>query len=194
MSAYTEAGEQHVEAQEDVVVIDPEIEALIPSLKPDEQSKLRESIKTEGCRDPLVVWKGHNILLDGHNRYAICRDLGIQFKIAELDFPDKDHAMLWILRNQLGRRNLSDFQFKLLVGQEYELEKKLTPNPHGTNQHSEEVRGQSDLKPKKKTAEKIAEEHGISEKTVKRSDDLYGSHQAVKEVAPEVAQKLESGE
>ena len=63
MSVYTEAGEQHVEAQEDVVVIDPEIEALIPSLKPDEQSKLRESIKTEGCRDPLVVWKGRNILL-----------------------------------------------------------------------------------------------------------------------------------
>ena len=191
MSVYTEAGEQHVEAQEDVVVIDPEIEALIPSLKPDEQSKLRESIKTEGCRDPLVVWKGRNILLDGHNRYAICQDLGIQFKIAELDFPDKDHAMLWILRNQLGRRNLSDFQFKLLVGQEYELEKKLTPNPHGTNQHSEAVRGQSDLQPKKKTAEKIAEEHGISEKTVKRSADLYRCHQAVKEVVPEVAQKQE---
>ena len=107
-----------------IITIDPEIEALIPSLKYDEQSKLRESIKEEGCRDPLVIWKDHNILLDGHNRHAICQELGIQFKTVELEFSDKDHAKLWVLKNQLGRRNLSDFQFKLLVGQEYELEKK----------------------------------------------------------------------
>ena len=56
-----------------IITIDPEIEALIPSLKYDEQSKLRESIKEEGCRDPLVIWKDHNILLDGHNRHAICQ-------------------------------------------------------------------------------------------------------------------------
>ena len=38
-------------------------------------------------------------------------------------------TMLWIIENQLGRRNLSDFQFKLLVGQEYELEHKLEGRP-----------------------------------------------------------------
>ena len=174
------------------IIVDPEIEALIPSLKDGEQSKLRESIDIEGCRDPLVVWKGRNILLDGHNRYAICRELGTPFKAIELAFQDKDHAMLWVLKNQLGRRNLSDFQFKLLVGQEYELEKKLTPNSHGTNQYSE-VKAQNEPQPKS-TAEKLAEEHGISRETVKRSADLYKAVEAVKEIAPDVAQKLESEE
>jgi hypothetical protein len=191
-----------------IITIDPEIEALIPSLKYEEQSKLRESIKAEGCRDPLVIWKDHNILLDGHNRHAICQELGIQFKTVELDFSDKDRAKLWVLKNQLGRRNLSDFQFKLLVGQEYELEKKL----YGGDRKSEafqESSGQSDhmnsepwnandpnLTPEgySRTCENIAKEHGISEKTVRRSADLYKTVEAIKEVAPEVAQKLESEE
>jgi len=103
------------------MIIDPEIKALIPTLKPDERAKLRESIKNEGCRDPLVIWKGHDILLDGHNRYEICQELGQTFQVVEREFPDKDRAMLWILKNQLGRRNLSEIQFMLLVGREYEL-------------------------------------------------------------------------
>lgn len=172
-----------------IITIDPEIEALIPSLKYDEQSKLRESIKVEGCRDPLVIWKDHNILLDGHNRHAICQELDIQFKTVELEFPDKDHAKLWVLKNQLGRRNLSDFQFKLLVGQEYELEKKLHGGDRKSEEFQESIRQSDGMK---ETAERLAAEHNISPRTVKRSADLYKTVEAIKEVAPEVAQKLAS--
>ena len=108
------------------VDIDLEIQSLIPPLRPDELAKLRDSIKTEGCRDPLVLWKGHDVLLDGHNRYAICRELGKPFTVREMEFPNKDHAKLWIIKNQLGRRNLTDTQFNLMVGMEYELEKKVS--------------------------------------------------------------------
>ncbi len=95
----------------------------------------------------------------------------------------------------IGRRNLNKYQFKLLVGREYELEKKL----HGGDRKSEEFqesKGQSGplIPEPKTTAEKIAEEHGISEKTVKRSADLYKSHGAIKQVAPKVAEKLETEE
>lgn len=107
------------------IIIDPEIQSLIPPLKPDELAKLRESIIAEGCRDPLVVWKYHGVLLDGHNRYTICQELGKPFSVREIEFPDRDHALLWVLNNQLGRRNLSDTQFKLMIGQLYELEKKI---------------------------------------------------------------------
>jgi len=176
-----------------IITIDPEIEALIPSLKYDEQSKLRESIKEEGCRDPLVIWKDHNILLDGHNRYAICQELGIQFKTVELDFSDKDRAKLWVLKNQLGRRNLSDFQFKLLVGQEYELEKKLEGGDKKSGEYKKTL-GQNDQVISGETRNRIANEHNISPKTVQRSADLYKTVEAIKEVAPEVAQKLESEE
>ena len=169
-----------------IITIDPEIEALIPSLKYDEQSKLRESIKAEGCRDPLVIWKDHNILLDGHNRHVICQEMNIQFKTVELEFSDKDHAKLWVLKNQLGRRNLSDFQFKLLVGQEYELEKKVKGRPKSSTGELRQSDGE--------TAKRLAEEHSISPRAVERSADLYKTVEAIKEVAPEVAQKLESEE
>ena len=43
------------------------------------------------------------------------------------------------------------------------------------------------------TAKRLAEEHNISPRSVERSADLFRSHQAVKEVAPEVAEKVESG-
>ena len=178
------------------IKVDPEIESLIPPLKPEEQAKLLESIKMEGCRDPLVVWAEHNILLDGHNRFAICQELSIPFRVTMLSFPDKDHAMLWILRNQLGRRNLSDFQFKLMVGREYELEKKVT---WGGDRKSDafkvnQFRQNGGVDSSTETAERLAEEHNISPRTVERSADLFRSHQAVKEVAPEVARKFESEE
>jgi hypothetical protein len=53
------------------------------------------------------------------------KSLGVSFNVIELDFPEKDHAMLWVLKTQLGRRNLGDLDFKLLIGQEYELEQKI---------------------------------------------------------------------
>ena len=54
------------------------------------------------------------------------------------------------------------YQFKLLVGQEYELEKKLTPpNPKGRNQYSE-VRPQNGGQPK--TADRLAKEQGVMRK------------------------------
>jgi N6-adenosine-specific RNA methylase IME4/transcriptional regulator with XRE-family HTH domain len=49
-------------------------------------------------------------LLDGHNRYEICTRLGLQFEVVEASGVEtRDDAKLWIVRNQLGRRNISDF-------------------------------------------------------------------------------------
>ena len=87
-----------------------------------------------------------------------------------------------------GRRNLSDFQFKLLVGQEYELEHKL----HGGDRRSKtfEEKSKAQNEPLKSTAEKIAEEHGVSRETVKRSADLYNSVKIIGDVAPSVGFRL----
>ena len=86
--------------------IDPEFKALIPPLSAYELSQLEANIVSDGCRDPLVVWGIAEVLVDGHNRYEICTRLGIEFKTVELDFYDSDDAKLWIIKNQLGRRNL----------------------------------------------------------------------------------------
>ena len=87
---------------------DGELQSLIPPLTPDERSALEASLIAEGCRDPLVVWDG--VIVDGHNRYAICTARGIPFKTQPIIFADRLEAMIWIRRNQVSRRNLSDDQ------------------------------------------------------------------------------------
>jgi len=86
--------------------VDPEFEALIPPLQNDELEGLERSILSEGCRDALVVWREERILLDGHNRLAICQQHSVEFDVVELSFGDRTAAKLWMLRNQLGRRNI----------------------------------------------------------------------------------------
>ena len=88
--------------------IDPEFAALIPPLLPEEFAQLEQSILSEGCRDAIIVWG--NIIVDGHNRYRICSAHNIPYRTEARDFKDRDAAMLWMLQNQLGRRNLNDFQ------------------------------------------------------------------------------------
>ena len=81
---------------------------LIPALTEDEYKGLEASIVADGCRDALVVWG--DVLVDGHNRYRICTAHNVPFQTVEKDFADRDAVKLWMMRNQLSRRNLNDFQ------------------------------------------------------------------------------------
>lgn len=83
------------------------LEHVMPPLQEMELDLLTDSLLSEGCRDPLVVWNG--IIVDGHNRYRICREYQIPFIYEERDFDDEAAAKRWIIDNQLGRRNLPDF-------------------------------------------------------------------------------------
>ena len=88
--------------------IDKEFAELIPPLTEEEYKGLEASILAEGCRDALVVW--NDTLIDGHNRYRICKEHSIAFQTVQRDFADRDAVKLWIMQNQLSRRNLNDFQ------------------------------------------------------------------------------------
>ena len=90
--------------------VDKEFHNIIPALTDEERTELESQIVAHGCRDPLVVWKEKGILLDGHNRLEICREHDIPFKTAELSFPDRTAAKVWVIRNQFGRRNLTAYQ------------------------------------------------------------------------------------
>ena len=86
--------------------IDEELAGLIPPLTEDEYSRLEQSILDEGCRDAIVLWG--NIIVDGHNRYKICNEHNIPFTTLPKEFADRNEVKLWMLQNQLSRRNLSD--------------------------------------------------------------------------------------
>lgn len=93
---------------------------LIPPLTAHERDGLEESIEREGCRDPLIIWDG--VLLDGHNRIKICKRLGIKYKTKEVaGLKTENDAKLWIIRNQLSRRNINESQRAMLAVELEEL-------------------------------------------------------------------------
>ena len=80
-------------------------ESLIPPLREEELAGLEQSILTDGCRDPLVIW--NNTIIDGHHRYAICTKHSIPFNTTEVQGLDTDiDVKLWMINNQFSRRNL----------------------------------------------------------------------------------------
>jgi len=97
------------------LIIDKEFKELIPPLTEEERKQLEQSLLKEGCRDAIVVWNG--IIIDGHNRYEICKKHGIPFETLKKDFKNRTKAKVWIIHNQLGRRNLKTYE-KGLMGLE----------------------------------------------------------------------------
>ena len=117
---------------------------------------------------PLVVWntEGKTILVDGHNRLSLWKEFDgfneeYEFKTQELRFGNRDDVKEWIIKNQLGRRNLSPDDFRSLLGMLYNSRKKEAHRP--------EKRGQSEPVNPQRTAEAIATEYGVSPSTVKRA-------------------------
>ncbi|GHU97983.1 hypothetical protein FACS1894211_00920 [Clostridia bacterium] len=86
--------------------INPKFKDLIPPLHFEEYENLKESLKSEGCRDAIIVWNG--VIVDGHNRHKICTEFDIPFRTFEKSFDSEDDVLLWIMSNQLARRNLCD--------------------------------------------------------------------------------------
>lgn len=94
--------------------IDNEFKNLIPPLQPDEYRQLEENILNEGIRESIITWQG--IIIDGHNRFEIAEKHNLIFNTIEKEFADREAVILWIIDNQSGRRNLSDYS-------KYELSK-----------------------------------------------------------------------
>ena len=87
--------------------VDQEFKELIIPLSEDEIDRLEASLLKEGCRDALVVWKEQDILLDGHHRLALCDKHDIKYNTVYRSLPGRTEAEVWILENQIGRRNLN---------------------------------------------------------------------------------------
>ena len=105
--------------------IDPEFQGKIPPLTFEELNQLEANILRDGrIINPIIVWQG--LIVDGHNRYTIAKKHPeIPFTVHEKEFASRYEAIIWICKNQLGRRNLTPEQKKYLIGKQYETEKQI---------------------------------------------------------------------
>ena len=156
------------------LLIVPECTPPVPELSRKECVQRGQNLLREGCRERICV--GEENILDGHDRYEICRRHGISFQTISIDIGSRDAAIAWICATQIGRRNITEETRKYLIGKRYEAEKRLgPPNFQGSNQYLKVVAppswGQPPLRMhrnKNKTASMIGREYNVCPNTVQQ--------------------------
>ena len=162
--------------------IDEEFKSLIPPLTGEEYAGLEESIRREGCRDALVLWS--DTLIDGHNRFEICTRHGIPFDTVQMDFQTRDDVIVWIIKNQFGRRNLPAYERARLA---------LRLKPVIAEKAKEHQGERTDICQKSDrsiidTKKELAKAAGVSHDTIAKVEKIEAK------AAPEVKEQLRSGE
>jgi N6-adenosine-specific RNA methylase IME4 len=160
-----------------------ELESLIPPLSNEEFKQLERNILEEGIREPLITWNG--ILIDGHNRYRIAQEHDINYETLEKEFDNIFFVKVWMIYNQFGRRNLSNYQRSVLaleledVFKEKAKEKQIR-KPESVIQISEEQNSIVSIK-------EVAKLANVSHDTIAKVKKIEAN------ATPEVKARLNTG-
>ena len=184
--------------------IDPEFQGKIPPLTFEELNQLEANILRDGrIINPIIVWRG--LIVDGHNRYTIAKKHPeIPFTVHEKEFASRYEAIIWICKNQLGRRNLTPEQKKFLIGKQYSVEHRK-PGGNGNNQYTattqeavqEELCQIDTIPPTSAEAsirKQIAERNNVSESYVARSEKFMRGVEIMEQMVPGMQEKILSGQ
>lgn len=168
--------------------IDQELQKVMPELSEEEYKELENSLLKDGFKgSPIIVWD--DIIIDGHNRYEICQKHGIPYEIKELSFNNKEEVIQWMVRAQLGRRNLTPLQRIKLVETYrpiYEKQAKENKSANGGNKKAELEISPTPKKPTKKidVREKLASDAGVSTNTYSKGKKIldFGNEELIRQV------------
>ena len=120
------------------ITIDPEFKALLRPLTIEEYEQLEKNLIKD--RAPVItVWKGHNVIIDGHHSYKIASQHNIPYTVREIELESRSAVIQWMYDLQLGRRNLTEEEKSYYRAKQYELlkqERGGDRNSEGTNQHT----------------------------------------------------------
>jgi SAM-dependent methyltransferase len=159
------------------LTIETEFQSLIPPLTDEEKAQLEANLINEGCRDALVAWRNGEalILVDGHNRHEICTRLDIPYEVKEKEFDTRADAKVWILENQLGRRNLPEPQrIKLALQLKPALEEQAKENQK--RKPSNFVRPKSDEQKvsddERRTDNSLAKKAGVGKNKLRQAEEV----------------------
>jgi hypothetical protein len=175
------------------IVILPILKDLIRPLDNVEIEQLKTNILANGCQDSLKIWQTSQkvinpdsatngeqfVLIDGHNRYKICTENNIQFAVSIMKFQSLDDVISWMIDLQLGRRNISPNEIAYYRGLKYNQEKKIEKSDNFSSS------GKS-----LKTSQKLAEQYGINEKTIRRDAEFA---KGVESLSPKLKREFLNG-
>ena len=109
-------------------VVLPEMEQLLPPLSGEQFSALENDILENGCYTPVIV-NEDMVIVDGHNRFRICKKHGLPFKMLVFSFQNLLEAKQWALDTQKGRRNLDKWELgKIALKLKPEIEARAQAN------------------------------------------------------------------
>jgi N6-adenosine-specific RNA methylase IME4 len=173
----------HVEDIPDELTINQTFKDLIPPLSTEEYEQLESNLLENGIREPISIWRG--AIIDGHNRHEIAKKHGLPFEVVSYGFGSESETVMWIIKNQLGRRNLSSYDRSILA-------LRLKPViAERAKQKQIEAGGpllQISVEPVINTQKELATIAGVSHDTIYKVEKIEST------AAPEVKAQLKRGE
>jgi len=144
-------------------------EDIFPMMAGEAFELLKEDIRVNGQREPIVFWK--NMLVDGRNRLKACEQLGIEPDESEL--MDETDPVAWVVSHNLHRRHLTESQRAMVAA-------KLATMKHGGDRKSDQ---ESNC-----TLEKASSTMKVSKDSTKRAKKV------IQKGSAKVTQAVEQGE
>ncbi len=175
-------------------VVLPEMAELLPPLTGEQLAALEADLLKNGCYSPVIV-NEDMVIVDGHNRQALCEKHGVPYQMAVFSFEDLLEAKRWALDTQKGRRNLDKWELgkiALRLKPDVEARAKANMSAGGGDQKSEDAKSGlttlSDPVSPVSTRKELADTVGIGEVTM-------GKVMQIDEHAPAaVKEALDSGD
>jgi N6-adenosine-specific RNA methylase IME4 len=168
--------------------IKQEFKNLIPPLTKEEFTQLENNCLDEGIREPIIIW--NEFIIDGHNRYEIATRWGLEYKTTEKHFDSEEDVKEWMILNQFGRRNLSNYQRSVLALELESVFKEKAKESKSEKISHFRTTGEivQNSEPSEKTIHKISNIANVSHDTIAKVKKIE------EKAAPEVKEKLATGE
>lgn len=164
-------------------VILPEMAELLPPLSAEQLDALEADLIKNGCYAPIII-NEDMVIIDGHNRQALCEKHDLPYTMAVFSFEDLLEAKQWALDTQKGRRNLEKWELgKIALKLKPEIEAKARANQSAAGGDKSDkgalLTTLSKALPSVSTRKELADAVGIGEVTM-------GKVMQIDENAPEV--------
>ena len=166
-----------------MIQIKDEFKKLIPALTAEEFKQLEQNCLDEGIREKIITW--NEFIIDGHNRYEIATRWSLEYETESKRFKDENEVKEWMINNQFGRRNLSNYQKSVLALELESVFKEKAKEQQGKRTDLLATLPKSEPIDTRKEIAKIAD---VKERTLGKVKVIQAK------ATPEVKAKLSTGE